>query len=284
MKDKEEFELILNHLTANESSYTKFGEKFDSYKQMARLFLNRKKRGLTEEDILKDHRKGKTLEEVFSENKNRYIPGATVQKGNKRLRTWYDIMGMDAIEVDDDLFDYFFTIKLRHIDLLKIDDYLNFYLENSYKNDRQKFLRFLNVTIRKRSKELLNPEILKTIEEWIKSGETESSKDGKKRKAKIKRGATDGGTSLNLVQTGYFITLLRKTEVILKDEILLSDNAAGEVFSILTGYDAHSVRLQVNQSGQSETKYSDRIKVKEVLSKIIKLIDEDLAEIRPPKA
>ncbi len=132
MQNQDNYELIINHLTVGESLYTNQSEAFEDYKKMAYLFLNRKGKFLTEEDILKEFSAGKNLEEIFSYNSERFLPTANVQRGDKRVRAWHDIMSMEVIEISDSFFDYFFSIKLRHIDLLEIDSYLDYHLENGF--------------------------------------------------------------------------------------------------------------------------------------------------------
>jgi len=122
MQDEDKYELILNHLTAGESQYSKRGEAFEDYKQMSYLFFNRTGKFVTEEDILSQYSAAITLEEIFSWDTDRFLPTANAKKGDKRVKAWHDIMAMEVIVSSDPFFDYFFTIKLRHIDLLEIDD------------------------------------------------------------------------------------------------------------------------------------------------------------------
>lgn len=281
MQDKDNYELILNHLTAGESIRTKQGQGFEDYKQMAYLFLNRKGKSFTEEDILNQFSASKTLEDIFSYDPDRFIPATNVQKGNERVKAWHDIMGIDVIESGDPFFDYFFIIKLRHIDLLEIDDYLDYHLENSFENDTQKFVRFLNLSVCKYEGTLLQSTIIDTIKEWIQmsektqDGETEGKTE--KIKGRIGREAGDRLTSLSLTQTALLTQFLQEERIILKGDDL-TYTQAGKALYILTGYSSHTLRQQLGTRGESSgVKYQD---YKELHEANLKLAERISTHIR----
>jgi hypothetical protein len=256
MEYNEHYELILNHITARESMSQ---ETFEAYKQNAYSWLNNKGRHLFEEDILKEYSEGRTLEKIFSQNTERYIPGSNKQKGDKRERTWYDIMGMDVIEADDSFFNFFFTCKLRHLDLFQIDDFLNYYLENKFDGDTEKFHRFLIIALRKYTK-LLKVEYTDTVNEWMTSLKTKGELSGAtKTKGKLKREAGDKMTCLNLEQTALLIHFLQEGRIILKDEYL-NKKQAGQAFNTLTGYSADTLRQELGASGIGTSISKENIK------------------------
>ena len=275
------YELLLNQLTSFESIYLRADEeKFDEYKQMAYLFLNHKRKHLLEEDILKNFKEGMTLEKLFSQNPKRFIQGPNIQKAEKMVSTWYDIYGLEYVETGDNFFDYFFTIKLRHLDLLEIDNYLSYHLENSFVNDFTKFHRFLNITVRKYDNTLLNPKIIDTINEWITGSEKEITQKGSDKEEKIKgripREAGDHLTVLNLSQTALFIQYLQKARFILKGDNL-NDTQAGKAFHILTGYSAHTIRQTLGSKGLVYGfKHEDYKELHQSVSELLSLIEKDL--------
>ncbi|MBA2610813.1 MAG: hypothetical protein H0U95_02500 [Bacteroidetes bacterium] len=275
MEYNERYDLLLNQLTSHESIYSRLDEEiFRDYKQMVFLFLNHKRKYLTEENILSRYSEGMTLEKVFSQHQGRFMQSSNVQKGDEMVKTWYDIYGVEYIEVNDDFFDYFFIIKIRHLDLLEVDNYLTYHLENSFENDKQKFIRFLNLSVRKYDEKLLTHKIIDTIKEWIVSTEkiTETSENDKpeKIKGRMQREAGDKLTSLNLTQTALLIQFMQEAKIILKGDDLTYTNA-GKAFNILTGYSSHTLRQQLGTKGDiAGVKHED---YKELHDAIMRLAD-----------
>ena len=244
-----DYELILNHITHGESIFNiKNPEGSDAYKQMAFLFLNRKGKHLFEEDILKSYREGMTLEKLFKQEPDRFVQGANQKKDGKNQKTWYDLTAMERIEHKDDLFDYFFTCKLRHIGLLEIDSFLAFHLDHTFNNNGQDYFRFIKITLRQYQDKMISPNIAETVKEWIADKETTlSGTHNAKIKGKIKRSRDDSVTKLNQEQTALLIHYLRAGKIILKDEYL-KPKEAGQAFSILTGYSADSLRQNLSEA------------------------------------
>ena len=140
------YKLILNDITFNES-LPPFNKDFEAYTHTAFMFLNHKSKYLFEEDILASYRTGMTLERLFEQEKGRFIQGCNHNKAGKMECTWYDILSCEEICFTDDLFDFFFACKLRHLNLLDISDFLSFHLEYNFKNNRPKFLSFLSLPL-----------------------------------------------------------------------------------------------------------------------------------------
>jgi hypothetical protein len=279
MEYNEHFELVLNHITARES-YPWYKDTFEDYKQTAYTYLNHEGKHLFKEDILSHFNEGADFEKILKHNDFQYLPGMYQNRNGKRERTWYDIMGMEVIEASKPMGDFFFTCKLRHLALLQIDDYLNYHLEHSFANDKQKFLRYLNLTIRTYEKQLgLKPELVETVKEWIKIVETspelsETEKSEKtKDKDRMQREAGDKFTSLSLVQTVMLIEYMQKAGMVL-NRSRLTFTQAGKAFNLLTGYSSNSIRLQL---GKAEgIKNEDYGELHRAILKLAKLIEPDI--------
>jgi hypothetical protein len=269
--------LILNNITVNES-FTPFNSNFDEYKRMAFLFLNRKGKYLFEEDILKNHKKGFTLEKLFEQEPERFVAGPNQKKGEKNEKTWYDLEGMEEIKREDVFFDYFFICKLRHESLLDLDEFLDFHLDYSFKNNRPDFLRFLNLALRQHNS-LLKPDTIQTVHEWISAEESEkenadiSAENDVRIKGRIERQANDNLTSLSLDQTALLIQFMQEARIILKGDNLTYTHA-GKAFSMLTGYSSHTLRQQLGKKGSIDgVKYEDYKELYEVITRLASLIE-----------
>jgi hypothetical protein len=250
-----EFKLILNHITAGEQMINISNpEKLDEYNQAAALYLNKKGKHLFEEDLLKDYREGMTLERLFNQESDRFVPAMNHKKDGKFQKTWYDIAAYEEIRREDQFFDYFFACKLRHVGLLGIDSFLSYHVDYSFNSNKKEYFRFLNLVLRQHQERLLAPNIVETVKEWIKLNETDS--DGKelsgtgkdtKIKGKVKRERDDNVTKLNQEQTALLIYCLQAGKIILKDENL-NNKEAGQAFALLTGYSADSLRQNLNKA------------------------------------
>lgn len=276
-----EHNLILNQITYGES-VPPFHKNFENYMQRAHLFLSHKGKYLFESDILSEYSEGVTLETIFAQEPKRFIPGINHDKDGVRQKTWYDIWGMDEIIRGDDFFDYFFICKLRHQSLIDIDDFLSFHLDYSFGNDKPAYFRFLQLCLRQYS-EMLSSQVIDTVQEWIASiqskregDQSESAENEKdeKIKGRMTREAGDHLTCLNLNQTALLIEYLQQSGIILKSGYL-NFAQAGKAFHLLTGYSAHSLRIQLGAKGASETaaKYEDYKELHEAILRLASLIE-----------
>ncbi len=275
MKNPETYELILNHITAMESMH--YSETYDDYKQMAYLFLNHKGKWLFKEDILLEFREGRNFDEILAENPDRFVRGANHKKDGKMEATWYDIWSTEEIERDDSFFDFFFACKLRHLDLIEVDDFLDHHLVNSFEGNNIDYNRFLNIALRKH-RERLTPEIITTVQEWINSQIANLEKDGGSIdgiKGRIKREQGDNKTCLTVVQTALLIEYLQKAKIILPTGAL-NYKQAGEAFYLLTGYSPDSLRQQMGTKGQQSLRHEDYQELRKVISDLVKIIDSDI--------
>lgn len=274
------YELILNHITAGESM-PPFHKQFGEYRKVAFLFLNHKGRHLFAEDILSEYSSEMTLEKLFEQETNRFMEGSNRMKDGIRQKTWYDIWSTEEIERQDDLFDYFFICKLRHLSLLDIDGYLDFHLGYSFKNEEQEFFRFLLLSLRQYQEHLLNPQIVETVNEWIENrksginlGKLAFPQAEERIKGRIQREAGDKLTRLNQVQTALLIEYMQKAGLILKEDNL-TYTQAGKAFNILTGYSAHTIRQQLGSKGElTGVKYEDYRELLEAILHLSAMIED----------
>ncbi|HEY4799324.1 MAG TPA: hypothetical protein VII99_09645, partial [Bacteroidia bacterium] len=240
------YDINLNHLTAGE--YLSHRDSFPEYRKVVLAMLNINNDFIFEDDILKEHEddsaiasslKGEklTMEKILESSPDRYFRHGSKKKKDKNAAeftpVWFDIWKDYIITPKDFLFDNFFVYKLRQTDILEIDDLLNFFLEEQYSNQTEKFIRFLNLAVRKHGKKLLSPEHIDTIHEWTmnkeKSREIEHEKaddntsglsgrekaQKKKAKEKCARVRGDNKTKLTLEQTALLAYLLSNTRIIL---------------------------------------------------------------------
>ena len=154
METVDKYELTLRDITTSEfSSHLEF---YNDYKEIAVKLLSNLKLFAFEEDAASEQEE----EENFSEHPDRYVsPEIPFQKRKGKLtRAWYDIWLNYQIKPEDINYDIFFVLKFRHLDLLELDSFLNYQLENYYESDSKQFVRFLKLTMRKHSKKLLQSE------------------------------------------------------------------------------------------------------------------------------
>ncbi len=276
MKHNENFELVLNHITAAESN-PEFKETFEEYSKVAHHYLNHARKHLFKDDILDRYREGANFEKVLEQNSFQYIQGMNYERNGKMEKTWYDIMGMDIIHPFEPMGDFFFTCKLRHLGLLQIDDYLSYHLEHSFENDKQKFLRYLTLTVRTYEKPLsLKFQLTETVKEWIKLVETSQdsleTEKSEKIKERVQREAGDKLTSLSLIQTVKLIEFMQKAGIIL-NSTQLTYTQAGKAFNLLTGYSSNSIRLQLGKGEDDSVKHEDYKELYEAVLKLGQLIE-----------
>lgn len=281
MKKEKKYSIDLNFLTARE--YHKFPDSFKEYSYAALLLLRRKKVFLLEEDILTSHMDDAEIENLKDNRENpmnfirakfpyRFADAGRrlkSEEGGEYAQAWFDLFSEYIILPQEIDYDLFFVYKLRHTDLLELDNFLNYTLGNYYNDNVADFIRFVKLVLRKHGKKLLQPEQTETINEWIAEKEKEVALSGTidtKTKGKIKRERDDKVTLLNQEQTALLIHCLRKTKIILIDEFL-NNKEAGQAFSILTGYSADTLRQNLNKS---ETANIATIKNVEVVEKALK--------------
>lgn len=84
---------------------------------------------------------------------------------NKKYKT-YHFWIEEYITPNDLGYDFFFAYKLKQMNLLKIDAFLNYQLEKYFDDDAQEFNRFLTLCYRKFKDVYIDQSKIDTINEW----------------------------------------------------------------------------------------------------------------------
>ena len=197
MEKDYELELNLNRMTMWESLVRE--GSFKEYREFVVMLLQSKDLYLFEDEILKSH-KSDDIEQVLQEHPHVLRTGAhRKNKDGSFSKKYLDLSTEYLVQPQTFLYDVFFAYKLRQLDLLKIDAFLEYHILNYYDNNLQEYSRFLRICIRKHEVKLLNPEIIQTVNEWIATKEkqqqelqgTDNKTPEKVKKGKVKREAQD---------------------------------------------------------------------------------------------
>ena len=233
-------ELNLNRMTLVER--LEFSDTFSAYRKQVLSLLSSKELYVYEEELIKEF--DLPIETIINE----YPDIVPHSKG----KTYFNLAFNYYVEPDDIYYDSFFAYKIRQLDLLWIDRFLDYHLECYYSGDINAFSRFLKIILRKYSPSLL-PESVQTVLEWVElkeknhdSGKVSASSNEKRYKGRPKREAQDKLTCLNQEQTVLLIYYLQKEKALFRDEYL-SDLDAGRAFEILTGYSQHTLRQNLGK-------------------------------------
>lgn len=272
-------DLILNDITYGESLKND-ERRWQDYKITAMKWLNDQFAFLLESDLIEKYNTKKTIKEILEENKEQYMAGHFMElKEGKREQIYFDIWALEPISPLDSYFPFFFAGKLSHLDLLEVDSFLNFHFEENYENNKEKFLRFLTLTIR-RYHYLLETDTVQTIQEWISLKEktqelsgTNTTNKTESFKGRPKREAGDNRTVLSAVQTALLIQYLQKTNMILGQDYL-NFKQAGEAFHVLTGFSPDSLRQGVGTKGATIIKNEDYKELHDKLLLLAKTVKE----------
>jgi hypothetical protein len=242
-----------------------FPDSFEEYSDAVGFFLRRKNVFILEDDILEVFKDDPDVQKEMERGNQgmgavaAFFPKRFVRETihpkiggeeHEGVWGWLDLWSDYSITQQEELYDLFFTYKLRQTDLLELDNILNYFFENYKSHNKTDFIRFLKLTLRKHGKRLLQPEQTETINEWMIEQEQERTLSGTpdiKTKGKPKRERDDKITCLNQEQTALLIYCLRETKIIFPDEFL-NNKEAGHAFSILTGYSADTIRQNLNKS------------------------------------
>ena len=165
MEFNEKHELILHNLSYGESRFMD-EKRYEDYSHIVALWLGHQGIHLFQDEIIAKYDTKKSFGEILKEKKHEYIPGHIVQRGDKREQVYYYIWGSELVEAADPFFPYFFACKLSHTDILNLDDFLSYHLENSFEKNADKFFRALTLVFR-RYENLLKPATIETAKEWI---------------------------------------------------------------------------------------------------------------------
>lgn len=282
MEKDQELELNLNSITLWEQVVHK--DTFAEYREYVVLLLQSKDLYLFEDEILKQC-KSDNIEQVLQEHPHIHRTNAHRKNEDGSFSKKYlNLAAEYFVQPQDFLYDVFFAYKLRQMNLLKIDTFLEYHISNYYDNNLQEFLRFLRICARKHEVKLLNPEIIQTVNEWVetKGKQQQQSLQGienesfQTKNGKIKRKAEDKLTCLSQEQTVLLMSFLQQERIFLKDEYL-NKKDAGIAFEILTGYSQHTIRQNLSNSKD----YQNKTNLKEIdnlLTRLKIVIDKALKE------
>ncbi|MFZ9846628.1 MAG: hypothetical protein ACO3EE_00575 [Flavobacteriales bacterium] len=266
-----DLELNLNRMTIVERLM--FPETFKEYQEKVALLIQSIEMYFSEKEIL-EHLNVVDIDAVLSSQPDII----KTSRKDKEGKFFYMDIAMDYNVTPSNIFhDSFFAYKLRGLDILKIDAFLDYQLAAHYQNDTASFFRFLKLVERKYSS-LISAETVQTINEWIESfsKEIENPLAEKPKKGKVKREAQDKLTCLNQEQTVLLMYYLQKEKVLLKNEYL-TDMDAGKAFKLLTGYSQHTLRQNLSKFHL----YQNKANLKEIDNLLTRLkiaIDKDLKE------
>jgi hypothetical protein len=280
MEKNQHYELFLNHLTVWEE--LRSPRTFEEYKKHVILLLQCKDQYVFEEDILKIT-KAKNIEQALIEHPHIIYTGSSGKnRAGKTEKAYYDLGAEYSVSPRDLFYDTFFAYKLRQVDILQTDQFLEYHLARYYNGNVEEFSRFLQLCLRKHQGKLVSPLNAQTVTEWITakekqeelSGTAEKERTGKKKGKRLKRDAHDKLTSLSQEQTVLLMYYLQQERVILRDEFL-SDLDAGKAFEILTGYSQHTLRQNLSKYSLFLTKENLR-EIDHLLTRMKIAIDKDL--------
>lgn len=266
-----ELELNLNRMTIAERLM--FPLTFKEYQEKVALLIQSMEMYFSEKEIL-EHCNAVDIDVVLS-NQPDFIKTSRKEKEGKFL--YMDIAMDYNVKPSDIFYDSFFAYKLREIDILKIDSFLDYHHAAYYQNDTASFFRFLKLLSRKYSS-IISAETVQTINEWIEgfSKKIETPLAEKTKKGKVKREAQDKLTCLNQEQTVLLMYYLQKEKVLLKDEYL-TDIDAGKAFETPTGYSQHTLRQNLSKFHLFQNKANLK-ELDNLLTRLKISIDKDLKE------
>jgi hypothetical protein len=274
----QEFELDLNFITINESLMNR--ADFETYAEYAFLFLRNSKMVMTEEDIEKRYNTKDINNVISSSPFFRETVPSKKQDGTPTKR-YVDIAESYFVKPEDSSYDMFFAYKLRQIELLEIDDFLEYHLYFYYSSDMIIYKRFLLLCLRSHKK-LFTPETELTVAEWIETKEKQINQleDGQLGKVRSKRPVrtnNDNKTSLTGEQTVLLAHYLQEKNVFYNG--YLTDAEIATAFEILTGYSHNKLRTNLPKAESFKT--HENVKALDnLISNLAKLIAKDLPETK----
>jgi hypothetical protein len=266
-----DLELNLNRMTIVERLM--FPDTFKEYQEKVALLIQSIEMYFSEKEIL-EHLNVVDIDAILSSQPDII----KTSRKDKEGKFFYMDIAMDYNVKPSNIFhDSFFAYKLRGLDILKIDAFLDYQHAAYYQNDTASFFRFLKLVARKYSS-LISAETVQTINEWIESfsKEMENPLTEKPKKGKVKREAQDKLTCLNQEQTVLLMYYLQKEKVLLKDEYL-TDMDAGKAFEMLTGYSQHTLRQNLGKFHLFQNKANLK-ELDNLLTRLKISIDKDLKE------
>ena len=275
-------ELNLNRMTVVEE--LAHPESFKEYKNIVVVLSQIKDFYLSEAEVLKAV-KASNIETVLQEYPHILKTNAHWKNEKGTFdKKYIDIAPEYSIQPTDPYYDIFFARKLRQLDLLEIDAFLDYHFEHYYNSNIQEFARFLKICVRKHTTTFLTTETIQTIHEWIAEKEkqqvnlqgTPENQSVKERKNKTTREPQDKKTCLNQEQTVLLMHYLQQARVFLKDEDLQKIEF-GQAFEILTGYSQHTLRQKLGKVSSTQNKENLK-EIGNLLTRLQIAIDKDLKQ------
>lgn len=282
--ENREYELFLDRLSLVE--YFDFREEYHDYVQSVILMLDLERNYTFEDDVLHEQN-ASSMDEILARLPARYFNTGSQKKKvpddkeSPFIRVWYDVNKPILIDKKNFYYDQFFAYRLRQMDLMKVDGFLEFHSQKWGAENLEMFLRFVSVLLHKYEGKLLTPTTILTSMEWIGRNTKPVQLSGTdnyqaKTKGKLKREANDGQTSLSQEQTALLIDYAKRIKIFRRDEYLYN-REAGLAFNILTGYDSEAMRQTLGDGRIAEIKTEENLtKLTAVLVKMSEVITKDL--------
>jgi len=173
MEENEEYELIVSDISHGELLKRDL-KRYEDYMNTTSSWLSRHNKYLFADELLKRFPSANNIDDILEQNKKTFrASGLMVKRGEQREQIYYDFFGNYSIDqVSDPFFPFFFACKLSHVDILSLDNFLDYHLQHSFENNKERFFRFLNLTLR-RYNHLIDGDTLQTTQEWVQIKEKE---------------------------------------------------------------------------------------------------------------
>lgn len=286
MEKNLKYELYMYEMGKTEQK--QFPETYPQYERWALLMLqNNPGEGINEEQLSRE-----VCPPEMIGHSNNWRKGYGLQmRDGKVIQLYYNLWGEYIIQPADHYYDTFFAHKLRQLDLLEVDKFLSYQFARCHSGNHDQFLRFLQLVIRKHGEKTLQPETVQTVQEWMQAqksapGKNADTKDEEGRrgnqmvidlKGRPERGSGESWTKLTLVQTQYLISYLKEGRIIINDDDYLKAKAAGQAFSVLTGYSPDTLRENIKAESFTDKKRKENLSdLHRALTHVINLIENDL--------
>jgi len=205
----------------------------ERYLELLLSFVESKGLTLTKERILREFQEH-SMDYVREVNPNRFF------QAPKSEGMWVDTSINYVVKQQEPFHNLFFAVFLGQLDLLSVDDFLDYHFKAYYKSNIILFEKYLRLTVRQYQPDIISFVHSITVKEWIDEQLVQSEKDSVK--LKVKRTSKDNLTELNQEQTALLFHYMRNSGFIL-DDVVLNDSELSEAIAMLTGYSAKMMRV-----------------------------------------
>lgn len=270
-----DYSINLNHVGFAESMQ---GEAaFEEFSSHARLLLDKKGFYLDEKEMAARCPQNQTIKELMTYSPNYQPAGYGNNAAGERVLLYFDTMLVYEIVHNDPHFDYFFCCALTHVDLFKVDAFLDFHLEHNFKQDEQGYVRFLMILLYKYEKLIArSPYCGELIRQWITRHEQQNANADQrdKIKATLQRKNNDKLTELNQHQVLLFMHHCQLAKVFLPQSTL-GDSQAARALELLTGYSYNALRINYGKPNEYMVK-ENYVKVYKLLNQILLALNQEM--------